>query len=936
MSEIFDSFNNITDFILSNRNDLIKNPLTWIVLGIILAGIYALFDVSEKTRQNGFGNVMRQLLQIILDVTSDLLDLLRSLAGFLQVLQTLLFGKLGKRTLHILTNYAIVYLSAASFITTFSGLQKVLDLPIAMFVSFGIQVSILICSVELQKNFMGEDSNNASKTVYKYLFEDNALQSYSFSEKTYLYSIEEEIETEKEKNNNKNAQATPNTKVSIDIQKNTVITGIKDSKDSAGTNDSTVTTGPSKFSKFLRFLNIKNKKIGRMIILGLLIMVSVLFSSFFSYLFMFEKFVEGNLVYDDHFRTMMVTHEIIEEYSRELNRYRADVVEILEQYNDVVEERLNLQEDNPLRQKEEFDNTINDLKEQKSICTAEIEEVEQAITAMEAGTEEYLEALNELREWEDEIVKLDNDIATKETRFSEDNILQSRLQAYNSILKLSNFYANAAGIQNSSGGGQEGEIIQDVSAKMTEESLRLAFVELQQAEAGLQNSAEYGAGSANRLTEADRIELVNAFESYMSLGRYFSAHESLQVNFQDIEKEINGITYNDEYGNEDYVDKSNVILQTMLSEMNRVPVLGSVRNVWSGRLVSPPGKTEYLERIYGLYRDNNGTVTSFERAINKLFGRNGEKKLLALEMAVMALVVDGTIIWLTFLRGRKNYKTDIAELRRLLGILFVDDSIDRETVKMRKEQSFCITMGFSAGILCYVLFQMSEIQQNVKPMERGIHFLFCVIMGVVLGLIAYQLYHMVQGRKKKWENEALYIKWKKIWLDGVRDEKELDRRIDSLRWGRIPEGFQLSKEDIFQVEELWRDEHEQQLLHKYFYTSVNDLFQKMQEKRCVKCIVVWDGQNKIPTNLKCFSEKMILPCLSEEDVDRAGLKPEFCILQSKHIIGFDFLAGEGFYILTERFWNLLYDTILFRLVGGRIGKYDITEELENESEDYEE
>ncbi|MCM1500810.1 MAG: hypothetical protein NC124_20320, partial [Clostridium sp.] len=139
----------LLDLLKDNQQTIFQNPLVWIVIGLSAVGIYGLYDVPKKTSMNSLGNVVRKIIQTLLDTTSDIINALGSLTGFLKVVESLLFGRLNKKTLSILSNYAIIFLSMASFMTTFSGLNVVLHWVIAAFVSFGIQVSILIFGIKI-------------------------------------------------------------------------------------------------------------------------------------------------------------------------------------------------------------------------------------------------------------------------------------------------------------------------------------------------------------------------------------------------------------------------------------------------------------------------------------------------------------------------------------------------------------------------------------------------------------------------------------------------------------------------------------------------------------------------------------------------------------------------------------------------------------------
>lgn len=89
---------------------------------------------------------MRQFGAFLIDTFNSIVQALRSLFGFLDVLRLLFFGHLGRSTLYVLTNYAIIFLSMASFATTLQGLYSLIGW-MGILVSFGIQILELIATM---------------------------------------------------------------------------------------------------------------------------------------------------------------------------------------------------------------------------------------------------------------------------------------------------------------------------------------------------------------------------------------------------------------------------------------------------------------------------------------------------------------------------------------------------------------------------------------------------------------------------------------------------------------------------------------------------------------------------------------------------------------------------------------------------------------------
>lgn len=284
---------NFTEFIndLYNKfNTAIDSPIfIGILLGFIVVGFLA-YSSSKKrnTLFNKVNDIIEDVSMILLDFTSDILMLFRSLMNFLVAIRYLFFGSLGKQSLYILINYAIVFMSAASFWSTWEGLSELLPGILAGFISFGIQVAELISVLFIINTY-------EKKVLWKKEFyvKFEKIETVNIEEYKNLYHI---VEAENGK------------ELSSDIQ-------------------------PENQKSF------KRKK-GLYFVAILTLILSMLGSVFFSYANLFDKIVYPRIVIDDYINVEGELAQIQEEFDNEAKEYYA--MEIGAMQEDIEITRRNL------------------------------------------------------------------------------------------------------------------------------------------------------------------------------------------------------------------------------------------------------------------------------------------------------------------------------------------------------------------------------------------------------------------------------------------------------------------------------------------------------------------------------------------------------------------------------------------------------------------
>ena len=147
MEEIYRHFESIGNLLGRRVQDVIVDPVFWGVLLILMCCMVMAYSGTSQNRLTGsLVNTMRMLGSFLIDALNSIIQALRSLFGFVDVLKMLFFGHLGHGTLYVLTNYAIIFLSMASFITTMSGLSSLVGWP-GLLISFGVQVLELVATM---------------------------------------------------------------------------------------------------------------------------------------------------------------------------------------------------------------------------------------------------------------------------------------------------------------------------------------------------------------------------------------------------------------------------------------------------------------------------------------------------------------------------------------------------------------------------------------------------------------------------------------------------------------------------------------------------------------------------------------------------------------------------------------------------------------------
>ena len=147
MGEIGKHFQRICELLGKQAQNVVTEPLFWVMVFLLVCCMVLTYSGASQSRlSNSIVNTVRQLGVFFIDTFNSIVQACKSLFGFLDVLRVLFFGHLGQSTLYVLNNYAIIFLSMASFLTTMQGMFSLIGWT-GILVSFGVQAMELVSTM---------------------------------------------------------------------------------------------------------------------------------------------------------------------------------------------------------------------------------------------------------------------------------------------------------------------------------------------------------------------------------------------------------------------------------------------------------------------------------------------------------------------------------------------------------------------------------------------------------------------------------------------------------------------------------------------------------------------------------------------------------------------------------------------------------------------
>lgn len=690
-------------FIIGAKNEVVAifNDHVVLVAAILLFGLVflTLYDLprSRASMEKSWIGTIHNLLRMLLGFVDDFLNAINSLSNFFGVLRVMLMGKLTDAVQYFLSNYAIVFLSIASFCTTCAGLSTVVNKVMSLLLTFGIQAGILAIVTKL--------------ALLVQPVHEKLIQKVSYS------ICEEETSTPSE-----------------------------------------VENSPLQFTE--KEVDYQFGKIGVLSVLLLSVMITSFYFSYV-FLFNgivapnlpYEDYTDAvNMaltISEDYsedlaeYQTALVHNlqkyntEIINVLDMEINNLYLTYVFEGKWYDDEVERntaRISEYETEISRREEALEAERQDLVKMETDRDSGLLEE----TPQEEGLDTIIDGKeNEIKKEEKEIEKLREELKSVQEQIGADQTHLTKLAIMKSILTLDAFYANPM------------YFLEENHASADE--LQENYYSLRRNLAAVVETELLGTSGQNSL---DTI-----FGNYVMLCEYYQAHGKKgadktkvngAVNAQpDVLKTYRGYGKKEE-GNNYLNEESARVLLSAIEMLSEAPVFDTVGRVWSDiEIPVVPLRDAYISEIYRIYRDSSGQVSSMERAVTVLF--KGRNRVLCFMLLILAVFIDSLIVILSFLKGRRSYSNRLPRLRRIIAEFFLSPEFHKAERRKAGYMKEAGALGVTTGIILFVIYYIFGGNEN----ELWIQYLTLLVLamgGMAVGkAICSMIWHYEGGEEDESE-----------------------------------------------------------------------------------------------------------------------------------------------------------------------------------------
>ena len=658
MEEIYRHFQEICNLLEGSIQGIIMDPVFWIILFLLLCCVVLAYGGASQGRLAGsIINTVRQLGTFFIDTFNSIIQACRSLFGFLDVLKLLFFGHLGHSTLYVLTNYAIIFLSIASFTTTMNGLFSLIGWT-GLLISFGVQVMELIAAMGL---------------IICWIPPKGKLKEMA----TYTYC---------------RSNTDPCVPPEASGQSNQKGEGHG--------------SGDIRHKNIWHFLCSLVPRWGwvRRVMLPLLLLISYIASVAFSYCYIFNAVVMPEIAYDDYMESIDLVTTDTELFKQELTTYRSELVRELSKLNSDVtttnrfaerrystlETRIQTLENNLDRANQAAASLLESMQRlgQDDPNYTTLQEAYQTETTRRDTINEQLQELETTKDSDGYAV------------FTAVQLLE---QYYADPLYL---IRNEEGIETA-----VNEVMRAFSVVMEQgvgpvqtdigvytDSARVAFNNYmnlcryyaQQGGTGLNLAAAAEGENSLQYLLNRRAEVLSEYSSLKNQTGSGSSEDAAAT------LKSAGSYLNDETGN---------LLIAAMQVLESVPQFPTVGPLWPGAEAESsapqePRVSTYLSQFNKKYRASNGQLSLQERAYTKLTSPNPTTARFCL---IMACALDGMIIALCCLRGREYYADNVRNRRQMIALLFVK-ALTAEEKESNERSRRRILAGAVLGCFVYLLY----------------------------------------------------------------------------------------------------------------------------------------------------------------------------------------------------------------------------------------
>lgn len=893
MSEVVNKWDEFISALVEMFPKYIGEPIIYAVILLTVIVITALCSIparKDRVNHNILG-LISYSFKILLSFIGSILTAIESITNFMDVVRVILRGKLTEGTQFLLSNYAIVALSVASFYTTFNGLLRVSNWYIAIFITFGIQVGILAASSRL------------------------ALIRNIKKERKYLRTITYEWVDEQSDTLICLGDQQTNKKIQDRVQADQ-----ENCKKESKTSEDDKSKKDKKQPKYIAVL-----------------VLCIFMSSYFSYVHFYETLVHPSAPMDNYMTAMNVVSDIVSKYSTELVQVQGALQKYLQDYNAQIREAYsdkisNVQQ--KVQYQEELLKKVREAEDEVMDVEREIQDLERELSALESGdtpdagtqdgdqrTKEEIEdeirilQNNRLASAQKRLKEAENDYENLRTQINDDTGYMDVQQVESALRELDAFYVNPLYMENES---VSKDLLEDLSVLM----------EYEIANSGINDSEQDGMNERYQ-------NLSIVFNNYMELSRYYVSNGIVGMNTkvirnaQDNQENIirryqEAVAVSEKLEDageqtasvkgEDAADILNGetadLLMQMIGELNRIPVM----EVWGDidetdrKSINKLTSLNYNKKLYNMYRVSSGNINILEEAVRVV----GNKRLgVSLLMMVMALFVDVMTVILTLTKDVNEYGNKLPLLRKIIHTIFFNEGTSEVEKHLIKVRRWVGGISLSIGLFIFIVYYITS---GTKNNAVKIITLVAVVMGSMLvGCILIYVYERVCETRLHWKNEKAYNDLMDILnIDNVRREgglhEKLDDCIDSNQDIILKADPHLRNlRDLLDTAELEEDEsiltHRAKCLFKN--VKVILLLRITMESHPVKPV----------SAMQClkagWQEYVYMAVLEEQYIQENHYNKEFAVLKARDLVYcVEDKNNKKYYVISDLFMKILYDLIM--------------------------
>lgn len=870
------------DTITREGKKILTDPFLYLVMGLLTIIFLTLYDVTRSKRRKKYSilGLFDHAGKLLIGFIGDGLAALESITNFIDVIRIVLMGKLTEATQFLLSNYAIVALSVASFITTMNGLQPIAGWIVASMVTFGVQVGILSMS-------------------YKIAFEwgkKKQRQKWLQHEVSY-YDQEEKIKIKDVVDNRRDQSYIE-----------------EDHKDQA-------------FAMQPQSERVSGRAIA---LYGVLLALSMVVSIGFSYLFFFEEWIMPSVPMENYISVVNLVKDQTESYSQSIIDYQGALVSELQKFNDDMRAAIEISMEEVRGLNASAERLRQDLQareEELDQLNAEHLDLEMQQAGVTDETErERIEI--QIQELDDQIFSLEDKVDQLETELNsvykdqEGNAVYLRTDAaYRALNLLDSFYADALYLATA-------EDKEQVRAE-----LREAFSALIQYTAVVGTQGGEESESVQRTESDEDISLI--FNNYLNLCAYYA--EGLA----DAEKR--GLTYNlglnrakiDELLSTtaeidaDINSESTLILEEMLKMLENVPRPQRWESMSESaeKAIAGLNQSRLLDQIYSFYRVSLGEVKEMELAFMKLWSKYS---LMCWLMLFLAAFIDSLTVVLTLNKSKNNYENALPRYRRLVYRIFIQDELSPNEKRQMKRRRFAGGVGIASGLIFFMAYYIykggHEKWDNSVLVIALISF---VSVFALISLIVVWIYEKVHRDACDWEKDETYQTLKTAW-DSLTQDAEDENTLRGFLEKAVKHEKSITltlKQEKELIKLLQSEEENRQV--SALKSDARTLFRRIEVRKLCKVVCEYNirhpGWSMKKDYISGWCENVDFSVVHAEDVRELGMGLAFSVLRREELIGYfeekhlengqdtedDHRDRSGkYYVLTKKFMRILYDLIM--------------------------